>query len=87
MTYSVYHPSSPPFIIITVRTLNSVPWETATILDDRFVVHKSGKTKELLKSWGYSLNPLAVDLLLKLLDVNWRRRITAEEALDHPYFK
>jgi serine/threonine protein kinase len=32
-------------------------------------------------------NPLAVDLLSKLLVYNPEKRLTASEALVHPYFK
>ncbi|CAK73445.1 unnamed protein product (macronuclear) [Paramecium tetraurelia] len=32
-------------------------------------------------------NELAIDLLLKMLQINPRRRITAKEALQHPYFQ
>lgn len=58
----------------------------------------SSQTREFLRglksSKGKSLesllkkpNPLAIDLLTKLLCFDASKRITAEEALKHPYLK
>jgi len=32
-------------------------------------------------------NPLAIDLLYKLIALDQKKRITAKEALDHEFFK
>ena len=43
--------------------------------------------KESLKKILPNMNANAIDLTLKLLDFDMHKRITAKDALSHPYFK
>jgi len=45
------------------------------------------KKPRVLEAFFPKANPLAVDLLRKLMIVDYRQRITVEEALAHPYLK
>lgn len=40
-----------------------------------------------LKPWCTSVHPSAQDLIVRMLDRNADTRITAAEALQHPWFK
>lgn len=43
--------------------------------------------KRSFKDVFQGANPLAIDLLEKMLELDADKRITAEQALAHPYFK
>jgi serine/threonine protein kinase len=45
-----------------------------------------GKLDKSSNTWT-KITPMAKDLLIRLLDINLTKRITAEAALQHPWFK
>ena len=53
---------------------------------DDLLQEKIKKKKNILQMVsGYTHDDVAIDLLLKCLEFNPRKRLTAEEALEHPY--
>jgi len=70
------------YIMLTVTPLYS------SANDKAFEFILNGELNRLLdhyETWGLILSPLARDLVLKLLEVDPRKRITLEEALEHPW--
>jgi len=45
------------------------------------------KKPRVIEAFFPKANPLAIDLLKKMMIVDYRKRITIEEALSHPYLK
>ena len=72
-------------IFETLGTPNQKSWPGIIDLPDykwTFPQWKPGGLKKLVEN----IDDLGVDLLGKLLEYDPVRRITAEEALEHPYF-
>ena len=70
------------YIMLTVTPLYSSSHDKA------FELILNGELNRLLdhyETWGLTLSPLARDLVLKLLEVDPRKRITLEEAFEHPW--
>ena len=44
------------------------------------------KPKQNIKNVVFTKNVKALDLLQKMLEINPEKRITAKQALEHPYF-
>lgn len=53
----------------------------------QYIQSMEGKPPVPLKQIYPKANPLALDLMEKMLTFNPKKRISVEEALDHPYFK
>ena len=47
---------------------------------------KQYKKPDTLQDFFPYATPLAIDLLSKLMNMDPKKRITAKEALDHPFF-
>lgn len=63
-----------------------------THLTDHFQARNYIKSLKVMKKRSFTevfkgANPLAIDLLEKMLELDADKRITAEQALAHPYFK
>jgi len=71
-------------VIVFVLLCGCLPFDddSSTIFSDDVV---RTKFKLRFPRWACNLSPSAKDLLAKLLDVDSRTRITAEEALKHPW--
>ncbi|KAH0795667.1 CMGC family protein kinase [Histomonas meleagridis] len=76
---------------LIIRTFGSKSWNNfASVYNDEFVVASdtTGDIFEFIVPGNERLiNPLILDLVQKMLNLDPSKRITAAEALHHPYFK
>ena len=52
-----------------------------------FISKLNKKPKQNIKYIVFSKNPLALDLVQKMLEINPEKRITAKQCLEHKYFE
>lgn len=74
-------------IVLFIMLVGFPPFEYATQADERFVMITSHELTMLLESWEINLDPLAIDLLEKLLNPNPNERLKIEEILIHPWMQ
>ena len=55
--------------------------------DVRFVYIQRGRLGELIDQWRLGLSPQLVDLLVRMLRVDWRERPTVRQLRGHPWLK
>ncbi|EER18218.1 calcium/calmodulin-dependent protein kinase 2, putative [Perkinsus marinus ATCC 50983] len=75
-------------VMLFIMTVGTPPWNQASVADARFrYVAKFGVVK-LLTSWQKAqlMSPELLDLLGGLMCVDPEKRMTVDEALDHPWF-
>lgn len=73
-------------VILFIMLTGVPPLEKPWPLDRRYNFIAEGRLRELMQIWGISgLSPEAVDLLVGLLQVNPRLRLTSEQILAHPW--
>jgi serine/threonine protein kinase len=61
-----------------------IKWK-GTLLEENWATYPDVNTLRDIQ--GLNQNKLAFDLLCKMVEYDPTKRITASEALDHPYFK
>jgi serine/threonine protein kinase len=74
-------------IVLFIMLLGFPPFDYATQADERYVMITSHELAALLESWDIQLDPLAIDLLEKLLNPNPSSRLKIEEILLHPWMQ
>lgn len=74
--------------IILFMVLTGVPpVDMANENDDRYTLICDNGLHEMVSSWGYDINPMAVDLIQRILRPNPRDRLTIEQILAHPWMQ
>lgn len=74
--------------IILFMVLTGVPpVDMANENDDRYSLICDNGLQEMVSAWGYDINPLAVDLIQRILRPNPRERLTIERIMAHPWMQ
>eukprot|EP00600_Ochromonadales_sp_CCMP1393_P005713 CAMPEP_0174974818 /NCGR_PEP_ID=MMETSP0004_2-20121128/12076_1 /TAXON_ID=420556 /ORGANISM="Ochromonas sp., Strain CCMP1393" /LENGTH=360 /DNA_ID=CAMNT_0016225555 /DNA_START=221 /DNA_END=1303 /DNA_ORIENTATION=- len=72
-------------VILFISMTGVPPVDMAAMSDDRFKMICEGRLQEMLTSWGLNLNPMAVDLMQRILRPDPQTRLTIPQILSHPW--
>ena len=74
-------------VILFIALTGVPPVDTATIADERFQMICQNRLMEMLNSWGMEVDPLAVDLVQRILRPNPAERPRIHDILAHPWMQ
>jgi serine/threonine protein kinase len=72
-------------IILFIAITGVPPVDKASPADERYNMICSNQLHDMLTTWGISVNPLAVDLIQRVLRPNPEDRLTIDMMLHHPW--
>ena len=63
------------------------PVDMAYELDERYQMVRSGRLRDMLQHWNFSLSPEVVDLMTQILQAEPAQRLSLEGMLAHPWLR
>ena len=74
-------------VILFISLTGVPPVDTAMTSDQRYLMVCAGRLQEMLTSWGMDVDPLAVDLVQRIMRPNPADRLTIPQIIAHPWMQ